>query len=204
MNVNTTRRSVLKMTAAFAAMTGAASLTDRLAAASDFAVDASLEATAFPDDIRANPAIFAREAELHVNGIDEHLDSRVQKGFEENLAPEAWADFERAKAMFHKMHPGATPVHGVSEWSDVEDSALGFAMMCFLSGVEKGAIYEHLRASMVGTAQRCMQCNGTGFTHGSIVTLGADLEACSHCTGRGTVDALDTTNHWAFLDGFPL
>lgn len=200
MNVNTTRRSVLKMTAALATMTGAGSLNERLAAATEFAGDTTAETAAFPNDYRANPALFADEAESQIFSMESSVD--VRKGFGENLAPDAFAELERAKALFHKMHPGATPLHGPSEWSDVEESALGFAWACFDAGIKRGAVYENLRRTMLGTAQRCMQCNGVGYTHASIVTPGADLVVCEHCKGSGVVGPLDATYHYAFLEGF--
>lgn len=199
MNVNTTRRSVLKMSAALTAMAGSGTLKDRLAAASEFATNAERELAAFPQDYRANPALFAEEAEQAIYGMETLVD--IRKGFGENLAAAESAEFERAKAFFQKSHPDAAPLHGASEWNDVEESAVAFAWACFDAGIRKGAVYEHLRLAQLGTAQRCMQCNGVGYTHASMVTPGADPVLCDHCLGGGVVDALDTTYHYAFLEG---
>lgn len=200
MNVNTTRRSVLQMSAALAAMTGASALHERVRAASEFAADAEREIASFPQDYRANPTLFAEEAEQAVYSMERLVDAR--KGFGENLAAAESAEFERAKAFFQKAHPEAAPLSGISEWSDVDESAFAFAFACFDAGIRKGAAYEHLRLAQLGSAQRCMQCNGVGYTHTSMVTPGADLIPCDHCAGSGVVDALDTTYHYAFMEGF--
>jgi len=196
MSTNTTRRSVLKMTAALGVMTSAAPLAERISATSAFAQEATNAIETFPDDYRANPAQFAKDAAMYVAGMEEAQETET--GLEKNLAPTQWAEYERAKAIFHKMHPGATPTQGRSEWSEVEDAMFNFAMACFYAGIEQGAAYEHLRVAQLGTMQRCMHCHGTGYSYASIYTPGADLETCTYCEGKGTVHPLDTTSYWAF------
>jgi len=167
------RRSVVRMGAALAAMTTGAAA-ERVAAAQTFTAEIEAAIATFPEnDIRTNPVAFAERMEEAAFDYDDDLEALGN-----HVAPELWTAYIRAEDALRAVLQDL----GVYEAARPALNALADTATYLLFGgvelgVRRGAAYAALWQERVGRSSLCPTCHGHD-THD---------EPCTTCAGIGTV-----------------
>jgi hypothetical protein len=181
MNVNTTRRAVLSMAAALAGIAGAGSAKDQLAAATEFKNLAGATSRELPSGIRLHAGEFAEECERSLV-----LDMEY---FAEEMAPDEWMRWQQADVELKREFPQLQERQGYNAYARYEDAVFNFIMAAYWEGTQHGAVYEHLRLSLLAPATRCWDCNGAGYSYASLKLAESDWVTCPTCQGVGMAQA---------------
>lgn len=173
MFASVSRRSVVRMGAALAAMTTSA-VADRVAAAQTFTNETEAAIATFPEgDIRTNPVAFAERIEQATFDYDDDLEALGA-----HVAPELWSAYIRAEAVLHQK------LTAIGAEDDVFTAFLAMAEAStdllfggVETGIRRGAAYAALWQAKVGHACICPACHGHG----------GDTVTCPTCADLGTI-----------------
>lgn len=167
------RRSVVRMGAALAAMTSGAA-TDRTAAAQTFTAEIEAAIATFPEnDIRTNPVAFAERMEVATFDYDDDLEALGN-----HVAPELWAAYLRADDALHAVlqdlgvYEAALPALVA-----LADTSTDLLFGGVDVGIRRGAAYAALWQEKVGRSRLCPSCHGHE----------AHEHPCPTCAGLGTI-----------------
>lgn len=137
-----------------------------------------------------DPAAFALETSRAV--LSEHEELLVSE------APAAAARYGQARARFLQFLGGEPPhwltgndgEHRVHPFHELDEAALAWSIAAYEAGLAAGAVYEHLRHTLLASGRQCPACDGIGRrpTNPDQPLLG-DGPICTECRGRGLIEA---------------